>query len=259
MATRKFRLNKYGWRADKPDYRDLRYAVPQHLAAVALPSEVDLRPGCPAPYDQNELGSCTSQAIAGNVHYELMKQNPAKAFQPSPMFIYYNERVIENSVNEDAGAEIRDGIKSLVRWGVCPEQYHPYVISKFKTKPSKLAYKQALPHRVDKYLRVTQDLEHLKSCLADKNPIVFGFAVYESFESDEVAKTGVVQMPGRREKDLGGHAVLAVGYRDYDRRFIVRNSWGINWGINGYFTIPYEYVLNDDLAADFWSIKVVPT
>ena len=256
-TTRKMKFNKYGWRADKPDHRDLKFSAPMHLVGN-LPTKVDLRAGCPVPYDQGELGSCTGQAIAGNVQYDLIKQNPAKAFQPSALFIYYNERVLENSVNEDAGAEIRSGIKSLVRWGICPEQYCPYVPSKFKTKPSKLAYSNALPHRIDKYMRIRQVENDVKANLADGYPFIFGISVYESFESDEVAKTGIVQMPSMREKALGGHAVLGVGYDDIEKRFLVRNSWGFKWGMGGYFTLPYEYVLNDDFSADLWTIKYVP-
>lgn len=258
MAERKLRLRKYGWRPDTPDHRDLKYSVPRHLTAAPLPSEVDLRPGCPDPYDQGDLGSCTGQAIGGLCHFDLIKQDKSKAFQPSALFIYYNERVLENSVNEDAGAEIRDGIKSLVKWGVCPEQYWPYVISKFKTKPSKLAFKNAMPHRINQYLRIPQDPTYLKSCLAEGYPFVFGFSVYGSFESSEVARTGVVPMPGRFERLLGGHAVMAVGYKDSEKRYIVRNSWGSEWGQSGYFTIPYDFVHNDDLAADFWTVKFVP-
>lgn len=258
MAERVLRLRKYGWRPDTPDHRDMMYMAPAHLAAANLPPAVDLRPGCPTPYDQGDLGACTGEAIAGLVHFDLIKQDPTKAFQPSPLFIYYNERVLENSVNEDAGAEIRDGIKTLVRWGVCPEQYWPYVISKFKTKPSKLAFKNAMPHRIDKYMRLAQDPSQLKACLAEGFPFVFGISVYSSFESDEVAKTGVVPMPGKFERMLGGHAVCCVGYNDADQRYIVRNSWGTDWGMGGYFTIPYDFVHNANLADDFWTVRWIP-
>lgn len=200
-------------------------------------------------------GNCTGQALAGDVHFNLIKQDPSKAFQPSALFIYYNERVLENSVNDDSGAEIRDGIKSLVRWGVCPEEYWPYVVGKFKNKPTAQAYKHALPHRIDKYMRVTQREEDIKACLADEKPIVFGFMVYESFESEEVAKTGIVDMPKRHEKDLGGHATMIVSYSDINKRFIVRNSWGARWGMNGYFSMPYDYVLDPELSNDFWCIQ----
>lgn len=255
MAKRQLRLNKYGWRPDKPDLRDMKYSAPRKLVAAELPRKVDLRNYCPSPYDQGDLGSCTGQALAGMMQTNYIKRDPSKSFQPSALFIYYNERVLENTIHEDAGAELRNGIKSLVRWGVCPEQYHPYIISKYKTKPSPLAYKNAIPHRIEKYMRISHNLNDLKACLADEHPFVFGFMVYESFESDEVASTGIVPMPNiDKESALGGHAVMACGYDDDIQRFIIRNSWGSNWGDKGYFTLSYDYVTNNDLSDDFWTI-----
>jgi C1A family cysteine protease len=96
----------------------------------------------------------------------------------------------------------------------------------------------------------------MKGCLASGYPFVFGFSVYTEFESDTVATTGVLNMPSPKEKLLGGHAVIAVGYDDKTQRFIVRNSWGAKWGIKGYFTIPYAYLTDPNLAADFWTIRL---
>lgn len=90
-------------------------------------------------------------------------------------------------------------------------------------------------------------------CLAEGYPFVFGFTVYESFETRKVVETGIASMPRKKERVLGGHAVLAVGYNQKDKRFLVRNSWGTGWGKNGYFTMPYEYLKT--LAADFWTIR----
>jgi C1A family cysteine protease len=86
---------------------------------------------------------------------------------------------------------------------------------------------------------------------------VFGFTVYESFESAEVARTGALQMPKPKEGVVGGHAVLAVGYDDKIERFMVRNSWGTSWGKKGYFTMPYTYLLSENLSDDFWTIRLV--
>ena len=86
---------------------------------------------------------------------------------------------------------------------------------------------------------------------------MFGFTVYDSFESSEVARIGILQMPGPKESVVGGHAVLAVGYDDKDERFIIRNSWGKSWGQRGYFTMPYSYLLSDNLSDDFWTIRLV--
>ena len=104
---------------------------------------------------------------------------------------------------------------------------------------------------------MTQNAAQLKSCLASGYPFVFGFTVYESFESQAVAKTGVVPMPAHTEKVLGGHAVLSVGYDDASQRFIVMNSWSAAWGQKGFFTIPYAYLTDRGLASDFWTISTV--
>jgi len=246
----------YGWTPDLPDQRDRIYSAPQRVLG-ALPPSVDLRSACPPVVDQGELGSCTANAIAGALQFDQMKQKLDDVFPPSRLFIYYNERVIEHTVNEDAGAMIRDGIKSVAKDGAPHETLWPYIISKFTTKPSAAAYKDALKHRAVLYQRLTPTLDQLKGCLAAGYPFVFGFSVYESFETQAVAKTGKVPMPKSKEKQLGGHAVLAVGYDDASKRFIVRNSWGTGWGLQGYFTMPYDYLTDGNLADDFWTIKQV--
>jgi C1A family cysteine protease len=111
--------------------------------------------------------------------------------------------------------------------------------------------------KVIAYHRVVQNLQQMKGCLAQGYPFVFGFTVYESFESDEVAKTGIVPMPNLNEQQVGGHAVMAVGYDDAQQRFIVRNSWGTDCGIDGYFTMPYTYLTDHQYSTDFWTIRGV--
>ena len=249
-------LKGYGWTPDLPDQRDRMYSAPLRRLG-ALPPTVDLRSACPPVVDQGDLGSCTANAIAGALQFDQMKEAQADIFPPSRLFIYYNERVIEHTVNEDSGAMIRDGIKSVAKDGAPHETLCPYDIAKFKDKPSAAAYKDALKHRAILYQRLTQTLDQLKGCLASGYPFVFGFSVYESFESQAVAKNGKVPMPKAKEKLLGGHAVLAVGYDDASKRFTVRNSWGTGWGLAGYFTIPYAYLTDGNLADDFWTIKQV--
>ena len=96
-------------------------------------------------------------------------------------------------------------------------------------------------------------INYFLNCLADGYPFVFGFTVYESFETEKVKRTGIVPMPKKNERPVGGHAVLAVGYNQKQKRFLVRNSWGKAWGKDGYFTMPYEYL--ETQAADFWTIR----
>ena len=246
----------YGWVPDLPDQRDHPYAAPKPILA-ALPAKVDLRPHCPPVLDQGQLGSCTAHAIANAHRFDQMKQQASRVFLPSRLFIYYNERAMEGSIDSDAGAQIRDGIKSIAKQGVCPEEQWPYDIALFARKPPARAVREALKHQALAYQRLRQTLGQMKGCLAAGYPFVFGFSVYESFESAMVAKTGKVPLPRLREKSLGGHAVLAVGYDDAKQALIVMNSWSEKWGRNGYFTLPYSYVTDSNLAADFWTVRIV--
>jgi C1A family cysteine protease len=242
--TRK--IKRYGWRPDLPDQRDLVVK----LSTRRAPKSASLLSKMPAVYDQGELGSCTANAIAGAVQYlrpDLM---------PSRLFVYYNERAIEGTVDDDSGAMIRDGIKSIHHQGVCPETEWPYDVDRFADKPSAKCYVDALLCQSIRYRRVIRTANAIKLAISDGLPIVFGFTVYESFESQQVADTGKLPMPGKSEQAIGGHAVLAVGY-DGDG-VLVRNSWGSEWGLptaRGYFTMPIAYLLEANLSDDFWVVS----
>jgi len=245
----------YGWQPDLPDFRDFKYGVRPALTKK-LPQSVDLRNGCPPIYDQGQLGSCTANAIAAAFEYDLIKQN-APDFLPSRLFIYYNERSIENTINTDSGAQIRDGIKSIAKLGVCPETQWPYIPSEFAHKPYLECYQSALNHKTLTYEKLARDQKQICACIADGYPVVIGFTVYDYFESNEMARKGILKMPAAGESVVGGHAVLIVGYDNAQQGYIVRNSWGKDWGLKGYFIMPYEYLLHPDLANDFWTIRVV--
>jgi C1A family cysteine protease len=242
----------YGWLPDLPDQRDHLYGVVRKIPAK-LPAKVDLRPGCSPVEDQQELGSCTANALAGALEY-LMKKDKVKYADLSRLFIYYNERVIEGSVRADSGAMIRDGIKTLAKQGACREKSWPYDVTKFAKKPPKTCYTEALDYQILSYARINT-IDEMRACLADGFPVVFGFSVYDGFESQKVARTGILEMPGKGERLLGGHAVLAVGYDDASKRLIVRNSWGPKWGTKGYFSMPYGYVTDRNLSDDFWTVR----
>ncbi|KAH8886526.1 peptidase C1A papain [Thozetella sp. PMI_491] len=267
-ATYVHRHTRYGWKPDRHDERDLIFEVHQNQI-TNLPRSVDLRESCPPVYDQGRIGSCTANAIAGAFEFDLKKQK-LQDFMPSRLFIYYNERKMEGSIERDAGAMIRDGVKSVNKLGVCAETEWSYDDTPARkdddewlpgshaaAEPPKSAYADALKHRAVSYHRISQDTQHMKVCLASGYPFVAGFTVYASFESAKVKATGLVPMPAPEEKEKGGHAVLVVGYDDDKECWIVRNSWGTDWGVKGYFYMPYHYFTNRMLSSDFWTLRSV--
>ncbi len=199
-----YKIARYGWVRDLPDQRDHLYAAPP-ATLVALPAKMDLRTQFPIPaYDQGQIGSCTANAIGGAHEFVQINKKPAapSPFTPSRLFIYYNERALEGTVGSDSGAQIRDGIKSIAHQGVCREDpTWPYdgdpfpPNNKLTVKPSQAAFTEAAKYKAVQYQRVPRVLAQMKGCLAAGYPFVFGFTVYESFESPQVSKTGIVPMP----------------------------------------------------------------
>ncbi len=252
MANRS--IKGYGWRPDFPDHRDYLFAHRLKKKLQLLPHKADLRSFMPPVQDQGDLGSCTAHATVGMLEYNAIV-NGKNFTALSRLFTYYNARATEGSVDSDSGAMLRDVISSLAGSGVCPETDWVYDITQFAVKPTDQAYTDALPNKISVYARLN-GLDDMLSCLADNHPFVFGFTVYDSFESDEVARTGVLALPQPTESVLGGHAVCAVGYDRDAQVLIVRNSWGPDWGQAGYFTMPFGYVTDNNLSDDFWTVRV---
>jgi C1A family cysteine protease len=262
MQQRK--IKRYGWKPDLPDQRD--YSASEFLSAVEpVVKTVELigHYNMPPIYDQGQLGSCTANALARLVEFDLMNKSAtadptAKLFMPSRLFIYYFERYIEGTVSTDSGAQIRDGIKVLNTKGVCTENIWPYNVSEFAEEPSAAAIAEAINFTALKYYRVnSSNKANIIQALLGGHPVAYGFAVYDSFESSEVASTGIVPMPASGESVIGGHAVVTVGYDETTDQFLCANSWNTDWGINGYFKIPAAYLTNSDLASDFWIIETI--
>lgn len=248
---------QYGWIADTPDFRDHIYnASYPGMYAGKLPESVDLRPGCPPVWNQGSLGSCTAHAVGAALEFDRKKQG-LPDFEPSCLYLYWVTRSLEHTIYSDSGAQIRTAVKAANRYGVCPEEEWPYLIEKFMIRPPAKCWADAKLDRAVSYQRVRRDLTQMQACLASGYPFIFGFSVYESFERQDVAEHGIVPIPSKNEQLLGGHAVLCVGYRNDVKRFIIRNSWSDQWAMQGYCEMPYEYLLDKDLASDFWVIKTV--
>jgi C1A family cysteine protease len=242
----------YNLHRDPPDRRD--HIMPYPLR-VFVPDSVDLRPHCSPIYDQGQLGSCSANAIGGALDF-MHHMADGTFFGPSRLFIYFNERTLEGTIPDDAGACLRDGIKSVNAQGACTETTWPYDVTQFAVTPPQSAYIEAQNFQAISYRRVPLFLPMVKSALAVGLPVVIGIQIYDSFESDAVAQTGNVPMPDTQaEQLLGGHAVCIVGYDDATQTFLVRNSWGAAWGDAGHFHLPYAFVANPTLTSDAWAIS----
>ena len=240
----------FQWKPDKLDTRDYKYTV----TPKASPNIVDLRAFCSPIENQGSLGSCTGQAIAGAI--ELLNKRNRKPTDVSRLFIYYYERLLLGTVNYDSGAYIRDGIKATNHYGASLESYWPYDIRKFRQEPISEAKTDALNRKVTRYERVN-DFNGCVDALSNGYPVIMGFRVYDSFMSKNVARTGIMPYPNtKRERLLGGHAVLLVGYDKRKKVFIARNSWGTNWGDKGYFYMPFD-IVKPNMSSDYWIIKSV--
>jgi len=241
---------QYGWKKQQHDPRDNFFGVGE---PIVLPSSFRLVEGMPEIWDQGQTNSCTAHSASAAYEYEISQQH-LPDFMPSRLFLYYNERLEEGTTNRDAGATIRDSVKALAKYGTLPENYWPFTES-MEQRPGDDDYKIAIRNIVTSYSAVPQVLQSLKTAIFQRHPVIFGFLVYESFESQEVAESGIQSLPRPDEQCLGGHAVLAVGFDDSRQAFLIRNSWGKEWGQEGFFWMPYQYITNPQLASDFWFIE----
>lgn len=248
----------YGYIPDTKDDRDFLFQTVRPSLAP-LPASVDLRHLCSPVRDQGQLGSCTGFAIAVGLREFWQIKLGASLVPMAPLFLYYEERALEHTVNRDSGAQPRDGMKVLANTGCSPEKDDPYQVTAFKKKPIPLALKDAANFKIAAYHRLTT-LNDIQTCLAGGSGVVLGFVVYESFESQAVAQTGRMPMPASGEATIGGHAVFACGYQTDPGTagggyLIVKNSWGTTWGDQGYFYMPFAYV-TPKLVTDVWTALV---
>lgn len=251
-----------GWSQMVQGYR---YAAPRpgtkRFAAKAsvgeLPPRVDLRQYMTAIENQGETNSCVANAVAGAYEYLVKRHLGEEAYDVSRMFIYYNARYLEDATDEDEGTAIGDALEGLKTYGACSEETWPFDEELVNEEPEEGAYDEAKNFLVEDMAQVPVDLDAWRQALAEGNPIVFGIALYKSFDAHR--KKGLVPMPSPSEaarESHDGHAMLCVGYSDPDKLFIVRNSWGDDWGDDGYCYIPYAYLTNPKYNdGDAWIIR----
>jgi C1A family cysteine protease len=230
-------MNVGGWKPQKADGRDFNLSI-------TVPKVMSTRSSVEKFFspveDQGNLGSCVFNASVALLE-SLMIKNKHPYHDMSRLFPYYNVRVGYGQVNEDTGAEIRDAVSSLRKLGCCTEPLWPYNISKFTVKPPAKCYTEAMTYQITRYEAVN-GLNEIKACISSARVgVEFGFWVYDSFMY--IGPDGIMPMPKPYEECLGGHAVVIVAYDDKARRVKVRNSWGQDWGQEGYFYMPYDFLL----------------
>lgn len=269
-------VRNYGWNykelndSSNPfSFKQLTYH--QNLQNI---KEIDNSSICPLIMNQENIGSCTSHAILYNYESQEIKQNKKNGktenlYTPmSRLMHYYQERDLEGTTDSDSGAQIKDGMKIINEQGLCLEQLYPYMPEKFTEKPPQNCYDDLKYHKAVKIEKVKRDLRDIDQCLLDGNLVTFGFLVYESMESEECMKTGIIPMPDtKKEKLLGGHAITMASKTSVNGKVYYRlaNSWGTGIGENqsGYFLMPAEYITYSShfgfstLCSDFWTIKLV--
>ena len=217
-------------------------------------SQVDLREWASAVDNQLDLGSCASDAMANAYELQVRRQAPENFVELSRLFVYYNAREIDNSINQDSGAYLRDVIKAVRDHGICSEALWPYNVENFAVRPSDKSFEDARSRSLRNYQRL-DTVQDMIPALDQERPVIFGMEIYDSFMSVN-AENPVVPMPGPNEQGHGGHAMCMVGYRLPEQQFLAKNSFGTAWGDRGYCWIPFEYLEQhgyDRWVFDIWN------
>lgn len=265
-----FVIPALGWLPSLPDFRDYG---PQSPAVQGMldqlkpasgdrsrgPPKVDLRECFPEVFDQGRLNASAANACASLVQYFEGRAH-GRLVRPSRLFLYRMARRLRG-LSGDTGADLRTTLKALVRFGLPPERLWPYDAATFDAEPQAFLFSFAKGSQSITYVRLdernstgSQTLATARAFLAGGFPTVFGFCV-----PDSLSRAGDVPYRRPFDRTVGGQAVVAVGYDDRRRTpsgtgaLLVRNSWGSEWGEDGYGWLPYVYV-EEQLAVDFWTV-----
>ena len=245
------------WKKGPEDSRDFK-SIRRLAAPKQLPNKFELDRKIPI-FDQGNIGSCVSNSACSCFRYEVAQITDNFDFEPSRLFEYYNARLLQGWQNEDSGAYIRDGFKALNKYGLAHEDLWPYqdTLSALVKKPTENVYQDGLKNLAIKYATVPQNIQAIKETLISGAAISFGFNVYSSFWGSWSNTTGIMPIPKRGEYFEGGHAITAIGFDDSIQCFLIQNSWGTSWGKDGYFWMPYSFVINQNECDDFWCIEEI--
>lgn len=255
------KIKGFGWRKQHPDQRDFKLAK---LFRPEMPTQsvfLSDKYKMPKIVDQGNLGSCTGNGTGGIIMFDLLNNHDVNKVSevftfPSRLFLYYGGREKENSILSDAGAEIRDVIKTAAKQGVCSEETWPYMPERFSMRPTRYAYNKALQYKsLDYYSLDNTNPAELQTCLQQGFPFVLGFTVYASFEG--IGPNGRMPIPSTSEYILGGHCVYCIGYDLQTDMYLCVNSWGPLWAAQGKFWMPAQVMNNADITGDCWMIKTV--
>lgn len=244
-----------GWTPDLPHHNHKKYKKIADKTLLLRPkANANVTRFFLSVVNQEGLNACTACACTGAYEYELgLAKGQTVSAHFSFIFVYYNQRVFQDSLHYNSGATISDGLYALNQYGVCAEDEWTTNFPEFTKKPYKTSYEDALNNRIGAYYQLDRDINQMKACLCEGHPFIFGFSAYAAAQD---APNGDIPLPGKDDSPIFGHAAVAVGYDDEKQLFAIRNSWGNSWGNNGYGTIPYEYLTRDDLSRDFWTIRL---
>jgi C1A family cysteine protease len=236
----------------KPSLPDIRDYIYKNDSTEVLKESVDLREWDTIVESQDSLGSCSANAITNAYELCVNRMYPKYFTHLSRLFVYYNTRVEHGIVEEDEGMFLRDGMKSLTKFGVCAESLWPYDIEKFTEQPTEECYEDAEKRKILKYQKLTS-VYYIAQVLNNNKPVVFGMTIYDSFMNLN-ERISTVNFPSRKENSLGGHAMCMVGYDLEKRLFLAKNSFGPDWGDNGYCWIPFDYIRQE--GYDVWTFDI---
>lgn len=243
--------NGFSVKASEYDFRDVMYI----RGSRPLRPVVDMRDLASAVEEQLNVGSCIGNALVGAYEILLKRDEPHLQVDLSRLFVYYNARLLEGTTGVDDGATVRDGMKALRTDGVCTESLWPYDLKLLYKKPSDEAYADGHRRTIKNYYRLTS-VEDMLDALNSNTPVVIGTSTYNGF-NDLTASNPIIHKPCSTDMVSGSHAMCLVGYDLEKKLFLVRNSFGTDWGASGYCWITFEFAAREFFDTWIFDVEVM--